>query len=144
MNSRAPEANHLFCSGISPSTNTKQFKPKDTTIRAKRLMKEFKEIQKSQKPWSDSIFTVSDSLLGFPKMEGKHKHESDKRSGGANTVSLETGSIESFMSSYFAQTRWNLSTIICTSGMCEFMPSIRNRNWPRTCAKTAFHTFYCT
>lgn len=48
-----------FCRGISPSPNNAVTKPTDTTIRARRLMKEYKEIQRLQSLRADPIFTVS-------------------------------------------------------------------------------------
>lgn len=50
----------FICRGISPSTNNKSTskKAKDITIRTKRLMKEFKEIQKSQHMQDNPAFTV--------------------------------------------------------------------------------------
>lgn len=44
--------------GISPSPNNTVPKPVDTTIRARRLMKEYKEIQRLQGLRADPIFTV--------------------------------------------------------------------------------------
>lgn len=44
--------------GVSPSPNNGVTKPIDTTIRARRLMKEYKEIQRLQSLRPDPIFTV--------------------------------------------------------------------------------------
>jgi hypothetical protein len=55
---------HLLCSStIAPSSSGRSklpIVPKiDTTIRTKRLMKEFRELQKSQGGRSDKIFSVN-------------------------------------------------------------------------------------
>lgn len=52
--------NYFYYSGVSPSPNTGVSipKPLDSTIRARRLMKEYKEIQKIQTARPDPIFTV--------------------------------------------------------------------------------------
>lgn len=54
-------SNYFYYSGVSPSPNTGVSipKPLDSTIRARRLMKEYKEIQKIQTARPDPIFTVS-------------------------------------------------------------------------------------
>lgn len=51
----------FYYSGVSPGPNTGVSipKPLDSTIRARRLMKEYKEIQKIQTARPDPIFTVS-------------------------------------------------------------------------------------
>lgn len=49
----------FLLSGVSPSPGVSIPKPLDSTIRARRLMKEYKEIQKIQTARPDPIFTVS-------------------------------------------------------------------------------------
>lgn len=77
-------------SAISPSPNNKYSvkKHSDVTIRTKRLMKEYREIQKSQHSRKDSTFTVSirpfEALL--PKLIAINQSLSAGRAGERQSV----------------------------------------------------------